>query len=82
VAVYAAPGQVAPEGAVMRLVSHPGEELGAGRYVEFGEDVLDVRVNGPPGNGQHLGDLPVRQAAGDKGGNLLFQGSQFRCSGG
>ena len=57
-------------GVVMRGV--PGHELGAVRALGLGQDAADVQLHRPLRQDQPVGDLPVGQRLGERGGDLAF----------
>lgn len=62
---------VLARGLAIRIASHElvpmGKRgrLGAGRYVQLGEDILEVSRDGVLADVQHLGDLPIAIPIGD-----------------
>ena len=54
----------------------PGGDLGPRAEVELRQDVLQVAARRPLGDDQRVGDLAVRQPAGDERGHLTLAGRE------
>src|SRR5580693_4282693 len=58
-------------------VARPDGQLHPRGEPELGEDVVDVRVHGPPRNEQPVGNVPVGQTERDERGDFLFAAGEL-----